>query len=137
MAKTRTTIFSKIINTPVERIEPEKLIRLPYLNNNLKFEYQGECGVSRSLDGVSALCLSELDSKLDEKIMAVKFLSGLRKLFSRKDNWTFAQQLHLSLKNCVHCHTCDAACPVYLSSGKREIYRPAGNTAKAQIHLCG
>ncbi len=125
MAKAGTSIFTRVRNTPVERIEPEKLIKLPYVDNNVKFKHQGDCSISRSLDGVSALCLSELGSRMEEQIMAARFVSGLRKLFSPKDNWTFAQQLHLSVQNCTHCHTCDAACPVYLSSGKREIYRPS------------
>jgi Fe-S oxidoreductase len=124
MAISKTSFFLKSKDRPLERIETEKLITLPYLDNNVKLQHQGDCGISRSLDGVSALCLSELESRMDEKIMAAKFVSGLRKLFSPKDNWTFAQQLHLSVNNCVHCHTCDAACPVYLSSGKKEIYRP-------------
>jgi len=48
----------------------------------------------------------------------------LRILFSRDDNWTFWQPLLHSLENCVRCQTCSDACPIYLSSGKQEIYRP-------------
>ena len=124
MAAAKTSIFAKTHDRPVDRIEPDKLLSLPFLDNGRRAIREGECNISRSLDGVSALCLSELGSRTEEKMMAARFVSGLRKLFSPVDNWTFAQQLHLSMENCVHCHTCDAACPVYLSSGKKEIYRP-------------
>lgn len=124
MTASRLSIFSKNHGRPIAFIEPEKLIDLPYLPDARRAIRAGECSISRSLDGVSALCLSELKSTAEEKMMAARFVSGLRKLFSKTHNWTFAQQLHLSLENCVHCHSCDAACPVYLSSGKKEIYRP-------------
>jgi len=39
-------------------------------------------------------------------------------------NWTFWQPLVHSLESCVKCQTCSGACPIYLSSGKQEIYRP-------------
>lgn len=77
-----------------------------------------------SLDGVSALCLPKPRSTEEEARLVESFLRGLRKLFSQEDNWTFWQPLMLSVENCVHCQTCNEACPVYLASGRQEAYRP-------------
>jgi Fe-S oxidoreductase len=77
-----------------------------------------------SLDGVSALGMLKPKSKAEEDILVQNFLVGLRKLLSRNDNWTFYQPLLYSLESCVRCQTCSDACPIYLSSGKQEIYRP-------------
>ena len=77
-----------------------------------------------SLDGISALGIPKPKSKGEEDKLVQSFLSGLRKLLSYDDNWTFWQPLVYSLESCVKCQTCSDACPIYLSSGKQEIYRP-------------
>lgn len=77
-----------------------------------------------SLDGVSALCIPHPTSVNEEEKLVHKFLSGLNKLLSKDDNWTFWQPLILSLENCVGCNICSSACPIYLASGGEEIYRP-------------
>ncbi len=56
--------------------------------------------------------------------MVERFLAGLKKLISRRDNWTFLQQLMLSVEHCAKCQTCVDACPIYEASGYNEIYRP-------------
>ncbi len=100
---------------------PLEIGRVPAIRS-LTEEERGryEC----SLDGVSALCLPRPASAVEEQRLVSGFLSGLRKLFSRDDNWTFWQPLVLSLENCVGCDMCSGACPVYLASGRQEIYRP-------------
>jgi Fe-S oxidoreductase len=77
-----------------------------------------------SLDGISALGIPKPKSKAEEDKLVQSFLSGLKKLLSHDDNWTFWQPLVFSLESCVRCQTCSDACPIYLSSGKQEIYRP-------------
>jgi Fe-S oxidoreductase len=77
-----------------------------------------------SLDGVVALGMPKPENTHQEEEFVKKFLSGLEKLFSKENNWTFLQPLILSLENCAGCQNCSEACPVYLSSGKQEIYRP-------------
>lgn len=77
-----------------------------------------------SLDGVSALRVPKPKNKVEEEKLVRGFLNGLKKLLSRDDNWTFWQPLIQSLESCVRCQTCSDACPIYLSSGKQEIYRP-------------
>ena len=76
------------------------------------------------LDGVSAMALPIPKDKEEEKRLVESFLRGLKKLLSREDNWTFLQQLQLTLDSCVKCQTCSDACAIYLASGKQEIYRP-------------
>ena len=51
-------------------------------------------------------------------------MSGLKKLLTKENNWTFLQPLIHSLDYCVKCQLCNDSCPTYLASGKQEIYRP-------------
>jgi len=77
-----------------------------------------------SLDGVSAIGLIKPQTKQGEEEFVEKFITGLRKLLSKQDNWTFLQPLMLSLENCAKCQNCSEACPIYTESGRQEIYRP-------------
>lgn len=77
-----------------------------------------------SLDGVSALSLPKPKTKEEEDKAVESFLNGLRKLLSKENNWTFLQPLILSLEYCAKCQTCSEACPIYIASGRQEIYRP-------------
>lgn len=77
-----------------------------------------------SLDGFSALSLPLPKTKEEEKQIVESFLRGMEKLFSRVDNWGFLQPTELSVKYCMQCNTCSQACPLYLESGGKEIYRP-------------
>ena len=83
-----------------------------------------------SLDGVSALLLPRRKTKEEEEAFVATFLEGLGKLLSKENNWTFLQPLMLTLENCAKCQTCSDACPVYVASGRQEIYRP---TYRAEI----
>ncbi len=76
------------------------------------------------LDGVSALTLPKPQTPEEEEQLVKSFLNGLTKLLSRHDNWTFLQPLMLSLEYCAKCQTCAEACPVFESSGRKDIYRP-------------
>jgi Fe-S oxidoreductase len=122
------------ISRPVEQlveIDREELTKLPYpydqqdsappfqqLTNEQKARYES------SLDGVSAIGLPKPASKEEEDRLVEKFLIGLKKLLSADDNWTFLQPLVLSVENCTKCLNCSEACPIYVSSGRQEIYRP-------------
>ncbi len=98
----------------------------PYLPLSESQKKNYEC----SLDGVSALSLPKPKNREEEEKLVKQFLSGLRKLLSQNDNWPFWQPLIQSLESCVRCQTCSDACPVYISSGRQEIYRP---TYKSEI----
>ena len=77
-----------------------------------------------SLDDTIALGIPKPRSPEEEEKLVASFLEGLRKLFTKENNWTFLQPLMLSMEHCAKCQTCSEACPVYESSGYKDIYRP-------------
>lgn len=89
---------------------------------SLTEEQQGR--VACNLDGVVAVGLPKPQNKEQEERTIRQFTLGLRKLLSRENNWTFLQPLTLSLDYCAQCQTCIDACPIYLGSGKNDLYRP-------------
>jgi Fe-S oxidoreductase len=76
------------------------------------------------LDGVTALKLPRPETEEEKQELVQKFLSGLKKLFERENNWTFMQPLFLTMEYCAKCQTCADACPIYNESGRLDIYRP-------------
>ena len=60
----------------------------------------------------------------EEEKLVNTFLSGMRKLFTAENNWTFLQQTVMSMEHCAKCQTCNDACHIYEESGKNELYRP-------------
>jgi Fe-S oxidoreductase len=112
-------------------IEPEDLMPLPSLDGQptkqiqlKKITEEQRKQYDCSLDGFSALAIPPPKTSQEEEEFLRRFLSGLEKLFSRKDNWTFLQPLVHSLDYCVKCQMCSDSCPAYIASGKQEIYRP-------------
>ncbi len=86
--------------------------------------------IETSLDDTIALGLPKPKSEEEEEQYVQAFLEGMRKLFTRENNWTFLQPLMLSMEHCAKCQTCNDACPIYEASGKKEIYRP---TYRAEV----
>jgi ferredoxin len=119
-----TVTANDLMPLPSPLDQKEKKAPYPPLSEDQKKNY--EC----SLDGVSALALPKPKSKEEEEKLVERFLRGLEKLLSQNDNWLFWQPLIQSLESCVRCQTCSDACPVYVSSGNQEIYRP---TYKSEI----
>ena len=119
-----TVTANHLMPLPPPLDQQEKEAPYPPLTENQKKSF--EC----SLDGVSALALPKPKSKEEEEKLVARFLRGLEKLLSQNDNWTFWQPLVQSLGSCVRCQTCNDACPIYVSSGKQEIYRP---TFRAEV----
>ncbi|HYK91898.1 MAG TPA: (Fe-S)-binding protein [Acidobacteriota bacterium] len=101
---------------PYDRIEARKKAKV--LDENLLQQIDG------SLDGTIAVGMARPASEAEEEQLIERFLAGLQKLVSRDNNWGFLQQLTLSLEHCTGCQTCIDACPIYLSSGRNDIYRP-------------
>jgi len=128
--KFRLSDISNNPETPLVRVEPEDLMPLPYPCDNLNHPATTELTEEQkeryesSFDGVVAIGLPKPKNKAEEEELVEKFLDGLRKLFSKENNWTFLQPLMLSLEYCVKCQTCSDACPIYKASGNQEIYRP-------------
>lgn len=77
-----------------------------------------------SLDDTIAIGIPRPASAEQEQDLVGRFLSGLEKLLSKDNNWAFLQPLILSLENCAKCQTCIESCPVYLASGRNDLYRP-------------
>jgi Fe-S oxidoreductase len=122
------------ISKPSKRlvhIEPGELVPLPppYEDFNTlsipELKPERVAGVETSLDDTVAIGIHTPKSKEEEERYIKAFLSGLRKLFEKENNWTFLQPLLLSMEHCARCHTCSDACPVFEMSGRQEIYRPA------------
>jgi ferredoxin len=107
----------KPLPAPLDRAE--SLPDLPLLSDAARAKY--EC----SLDDTIALSLPKPKDKQEEDALVAKFLSGLEKLFTKENNWTFLQPLLLSMEHCAACHTCSNACHIYEASGQNPIYRPA------------
>ncbi len=80
--------------------------------------------IETSLDDTVAVGIPKPKDKGEEERYLRDFLSGLRKLFERENNWGFLQPLTLSMEHCAKCQTCSDACPAFEMSGRQEIYRP-------------
>jgi ferredoxin len=76
------------------------------------------------LDDTIAVNIPKPESKEEEERLVQSFLTGLEKLFSVEDNWTFLQPLEMSMEHCAKCQTCSEACHIYEESGENELYRP-------------
>ena len=99
--------------TPYDEAQP-----LKELTADQKKKYEA------SLDGILAVAIPKPASAKEEEELVQKFLSGLRKLLTKENNWTFLQPLVHTLNYCVKCQLCNDSCPAYVASGKKEIYRP-------------
>jgi Fe-S oxidoreductase len=118
------------VSGQITHLNPSGYMKLPYPYENwvdkpIK-ELSGDQKnrIEHSLDGISAIAIPVPATEAEKEKRVTKFLSGLKKLFSKEDNWTFLLPLLLSIENCMKCQTCSDECPIYLSSGKEEIYRP-------------
>ncbi len=69
--------------------------------------------VESSLDGTIAIGIPKAKTQEEEEKYLKAFLSGLRKLFEKENNWTFLQPLLLSMEHCAKCQTCSDACPAF------------------------
>jgi Fe-S oxidoreductase len=111
-------------------IEPGNLAPLPppYEDFNQKtlmpLALEKIRNVEASLDDTVAIGIPRPASREEEDALVLQFLTGLKKLFEKENNWTFLQPLLLSMEHCARCQTCAAACPIYEMSGHQEIYRP-------------
>ena len=77
-----------------------------------------------TLDDTLVVNVPKPESKEEEDRLVKLFISGLEKLFSKENNWTFLQPLTLSMEHCARCQTCIDDCPIYEASGRNDVYRP-------------
>ena len=114
----------------VANLNPEEFIKLPHPYEDWvdppfrELTDDQKNRLEHSLDGYSSLALPKPQTDEEKEKLVAKFLSGLKKLLSKEDNWILLQPLLLSMENCVKCQTCSDECPVFTSSGREEIYRP-------------
>lgn len=99
--------------------QPESTPDFASLSDKARENYEA------SLDSTLVLNIPKPKTKEEEDELVAKFLSGLQKLFTKENNWTFLQPLLLSMDHCATCHTCSDSCHIYEASGKNPIYRPA------------
>lgn len=76
------------------------------------------------LDDVCVLNIPKPQTQAEEEELVNKFLTGMRKLFSKENNWTVLPMLESSMDCCAQCNSCSDACHLYECSGKHEMYRP-------------
>ncbi|MDD4701493.1 MAG: 4Fe-4S dicluster domain-containing protein, partial [Desulfovibrio sp.] len=76
------------------------------------------------LDEVTVLNIPKPKNREEEEDLVNKFLDGMRKLFTKENNWTFLPMLETSMDNCVQCNSCSEACHLFEMSGENEMYRP-------------
>jgi Fe-S oxidoreductase len=132
MSKSKTTLkdFSHKPGQLV-RLDQSRFLPLPPPYDKLETEpplkplseerqQQLEC----DLDGFSAFKFPRPETDEEKRRLVGLFLSGLQKLFEKEDNWTFQQAIYLTMEYCARCQTCASACPIYMESGKVDIYRP-------------
>jgi len=113
-----------------EGLDIEELVPLPYPYHDWKDKPITPLTDSQrerfevGPDGISALQIPIPKNDEERARLVAKFLEGLRKLFTKENNWTFLQPLMLSMDNCVKCQTCSSACNIFTASGEAEMYRP-------------
>ena len=111
-------------------LKPDSFLKLPHPYENWtdppvkELTDDQKDRLEHSLDGLAAISIVKPKSEIEKEELVAKFLSGLQKLLNKEDNWTFIQPLVLSMENCMKCQSCSDECPIYLSSGREEIYRP-------------
>ena len=76
------------------------------------------------LDDTCILPIPRPKTRQEEEELVNKFINGMRKLFTKEDNWTFLSMLKTTMEHCAKCNTCSDACHIYEASGKNEMYRP-------------
>jgi len=103
---------------PAPLDKPESTPDFAPLSDKAREQYEA------SLDDTLAISLPKPKSKEEEDALVAKFISGMEKLFTKEDNWTFLQPLLLSMEHCETCQTCSESCHIYEGSGKNPIYRP-------------
>ena len=118
------------VDKQITELDPAEFIKLPYPYEDWvdppmkQLTDDQKNRLEHSLDGFSGIAIPKPETEEEKQELVAKFLSGLKKLLSKEDNWILLQPLLLSMENCVKCQSCSEECPIYISSGREEIYRP-------------
>jgi Fe-S oxidoreductase len=125
--------LSRRSHEPLLHLEREHLTPLPLAPSATSARPPAAARAPSSdypLDDTRVLTLPSPASPEEEQELVARFLSGLEKLFSRENNWTFLQPLLLTVEHCARCQTCSDSCHIFEASGGADIYRP---TYRAEI----
>ena len=113
------------------QLDPERFMPLPYpydgpeSHRPLKpLTESAQQNLECDLDGTTVIQIPRPKTRAQEEELVRKFINGVRKLFSADSNWTFLGPLLLRMDCCAKCQNCAEACPIYVSSGRQEVYRP-------------
>lgn len=115
---------------PVTELVPQDQIPLPPPYHDLAAEpwLRPIAETARAelvrLDNTIALSIPKPATTEEEERLVRGFISGMKRLFTAADNWTFLQPLLYSIEHCARCQTCSTACHVFEESGQDELYRP-------------
>jgi Fe-S oxidoreductase len=93
--------------------------RVPPLSDKSKERFE------HLLDDTIAVSIPRPKTSAEEEVLVNKFLSGLKKLFTKEDNWTFLEPTLMTMEHCAKCQTCSDACHIYEESGNNPLYRPS------------
>ncbi|MBT8381531.1 MAG: (Fe-S)-binding protein, partial [Ignavibacteria bacterium] len=102
--------FSKI-QEQITELDPSEFIKLPppyddWVDPPMKELTEDQKNrLEHSLDGFSGIAIPKPETEEEKQELVAKFLSGLKKLLSKEDNWILLQPLLLSLENCVKCQS--------------------------------
>jgi Fe-S oxidoreductase len=80
------------------------------------------------LDDVQILPIPKPVTQKQEEDLVNGFINGMRKLFTKEDNWTFLSMLETTMEHCAKCNTCSESCHLFEASGGNEMYRPSYRT---------
>ncbi len=112
-------------------VSNEELMPLPWDIEEKEWEPLPEDLKERSaciLDDVNILPVPMPKTKEEEEALVNGFINGMRKLFTKNDNWTFLSMLETTMENCAKCNTCSDACHLYEATSGNEMYRPTYRT---------
>ncbi|MDD2967622.1 MAG: (Fe-S)-binding protein [Desulfovibrionaceae bacterium] len=109
-------------------IDIDTLPKLPIIDEKpfpwKPFTEEQKANTACILDDVCVLNIPMPKTHEEEEELVNKFLTGMRKLFKKENNWTFLPMLETSMDTCVQCNSCSEACHLYECSGQHEMYRP-------------
>ncbi len=122
--------ISKHPGQPLAQVKPMDLVPLPppfdKLDEEPEFAQLSEKARQQYvvLDDTIAVNIKNPETKEEEDRLVQSFLTGMKKLFTKEDNWTFLQPLEMSMEHCAKCMTCSEACHIFEESNENELYRP-------------
>lgn len=108
-------------------VDPENFIKLPVDYEDFAWKPYTDAQKEEFcclLDDVNVLQIPMPKTPAEEEAMVNTFLTGMRKLFTPENNWTFLAMLDTSMDYCAQCNSCSEACHLFEGSGQHDMYRP-------------